>query len=428
MIYEILIILLLIFLNAFLALAEIAIIASSQPLLRQYAKQGKKSAASALKLIGNSGRFLSTVQVGITLVGIFAGAYGGATIANKLTEPFNQISFIYPYGAVVAVFVVVTVITYFSVVVGELVPKQLALNNPERFAMFAAWPMWVLSKLCTPIVIVLEVSAKILMYILRIKPKPQGVTEMEIRAVIADGVTSGAIENEEHNVIRRVIRLGDRDVKSIMTHRKDVCFVHVNDNLDEVAQKIAKFGHSRYPVIEEDTSHVLGIIKTKDIIAQNPGKHHFQVKNFLKQPLFIHEQTTCLDALKIFRNKRLQFAVVVDNDGVLEGIFTISDLMEAIVGVIPANYDAQDDAQIVVRPDGSWLVNGLTPIDEIHLTIGLEDIILTNEYQTMAGFMLSQLKFGPATGKYFEINGYKFEIVDMDGQRIDKILISPFKK
>ncbi len=428
MIYEILIILLLIFLNAFLALAEIAIIASSQPLLRQYAKQGKKSAASALKLIGNSGRFLSTVQVGITLVGIFAGAYGGATIANKLTEPFNQISFIYPYGAVVAVFVVVTVITYFSVVVGELVPKQLALNNPERFAMFAAWPMWVLSKLCTPIVIVLEVSAKILMYILRIKPKPQGVTEMEIRAVIADGVTSGAIENEEHNVIRRVIRLGDRDVKSIMTHRKDVCFVHVNDNLDEVAQKIAKFGHSRYPVIEEDTSHVLGIIKTKDIIAQNPGKHHFQVKNFLKQPLFIHEQTTCLDALKIFRNKRLQFAVVVDNDGVLEGIFTISDLMEAIVGVIPANYDAQDDAQIVVRPDGSWLVNGLTPIDEIHLTIGLEDIILTNEYQTMAGFMLSQLKFGPATGKYFEIKGYKFEIVDMDGQRIDKILISPFKK
>lgn len=428
MIYEILIILLLIFLNAFLALAEIAIIASSQPLLRQYAKQGKKSAASALKLIGNSGRFLSTVQVGITLVSIFAGAYGGATIANKLTEPFNQISFIYPYGAVVAVFVVVTVITYFSVVVGELVPKQLALNNPERFAMFAAWPMWALSKLCTPIVIVLEISAKILMYILRIKPKPQGVTEMEIRAVIADGVTSGAIENEEHNVIRRVIRLGDRDVKSIMTHRKDVCFVHVNDNLDEVAQKIAKFGHSRYPVIEEDTSHVLGIIKTKDIIAQNPGKHHFQVKNFLKQPLFIHEQTTCLDALKIFRNKRLQFAVVVDNDGVLEGIFTISDLMEAIVGVIPANYDAQDDAQIVVRPDGSWLVNGLTPIDEIHLTIGLEDIILTNEYQTMAGFMLSQLKFGPATGKYFEINGYKFEIVDMDGQRIDKILISPFKK
>ncbi|MBL8686860.1 MAG: HlyC/CorC family transporter [Alphaproteobacteria bacterium] len=426
--YEILIILLLIFLNAFLALAEIAIIASSQPLLRQYAKQGKKSAASALKLIGNSGRFLSTVQVGITLVSIFAGAYGGATIANKLTEPFNQISFIYPYGAVVAVFVVVTVITYFSVVVGELVPKQLALNNPERFAMFAAWPMWALSKLCTPIVIVLEISAKILMYILRIKPKPQGVTEMEIRAVIADGVTSGAIENEEHNVIRRVIRLGDRDVKSIMTHRKDVCFVHVNDNLDEVAQKIAKFGHSRYPVIEEDTSHVLGIIKTKDIIAQNPGKHHFQVKNFLKQPLFIHEQTTCLDALKIFRNKRLQFAVVVDNDGVLEGIFTISDLMEAIVGVIPANYDAQDDAQIVVRPDGSWLVNGLTPIDEIHLTIGLEDIILTNEYQTMAGFMLSQLKFGPATGKYFEINGYKFEIVDMDGQRIDKILISPFKK
>ena len=428
MIYEILTILLLIFLNAFFALAEISIIASSQPLLRQYAKQGKKSAASALKLISNSGRFLSTVQVGITLVGIFAGAYGGATIANKLTEPFNQVSFIYPYGAVVAVFLVVTVITYFSVVVGELVPKQLALNNPERFAMFAAWPMLVLSKLCTPIVIVLDISAKILMYILRIKPKPQGVTEMEIRAVIADGVTSGAIENEEHNVIRRVIRLGDRDVKSIMTHRKDVCFVHINDSLDEVTQKIAKFGHSRYPVIEEDTSHVLGIIKTKDIIAQIPEKHDFQVKNFLKQPLFIHEQATCLDALKTFRNKRLQFAVVVDNDGVLEGIFTISDLMEAIVGVIPANYDAQDDAQIVARTDGSWLVNGLTPIDEIHLTIGLEDIILTNEYQTMAGFMLSQLKFGPATGKYFEINGYKFEIVDMDGQRIDKILITPLKK
>jgi putative hemolysin len=420
---ELTIIFFLLLLNAFFALSEMAIVSASKPLLRQYAKQGKKSAAVALDLAENSGRFLSTVQVGITLVGTLAGAYGGATIAEKLKEPFNEISLIAPHGETIAVVLVVALITYFSVVIGELVPKQLALNNAERFAMLVARPMAMLSKICTPLVVLLEHSAKALLFIMRIKPKSEGVTETEIKAVIAEGVASGAIEDSEHDVIRRVIRLGDREVTSIMTHRTDVKFIDIDDSLSEVRCKIAEAGHSRYPVIDKDTTKVLGIVKTKQILAGATSEEAFKVKNFLADALFVNENTPCLEALNIFRRQSLHIAAVIDEFGSFEGLFTTSDLMEAIVGTIPSNYDNDEGPPIVQRDDGSWLVDGLTPIDEIHMTIGLEEINAGSDYQTMAGFMLSQIKAGPAAGISFELYAHKFEIVDMDKNRVDKILI-----
>ncbi len=421
---EILIIALLLLLNAFFALSEMAIVSASKPLLRHYAKQGKKSAAIALDLAENSGRFLSTVQVGITLVGTLAGAYGGVTIAEQLKEPFNKISFIAPYGEPIAVFLVVSLITYFSVVVGELVPKQLALNRSEKFAMMVARPMAALSRICGPLVSLLENSAKLLMRVMRIKPEiDEGVTETEINAVIAEGVVSGAIEGEEHDVIRRVIRLGDRDVKSIMTHRTDVEFIDIDDSLADVRKKISQAGHSRYPVINKDTTQVLGIVKTKEMMAGTVSEEKFKVKDYLSDVLFLNETTPCLKALNIFRTKSLHIAAVIDEYGAFEGLFTTADLLEAIVGTIPSNYDSDEAPSIVKRADGSWLVDGLTPIDEIHMTIGLEDISADADYQTIAGFVLESLKTPPSTGASFEFSGHKFEIVDMDRHRIDKILI-----
>ncbi len=421
---EIVVISFLLLLNAFFALSEMAIVSASRPLLRHYAKEGKKSAAIALNLAENSGRFLSAVQVGITLVGTLAGAYGGATVADNLKDPLNEIPFIAPHGEALAVTLVVALITYFSVVIGELVPKQLALNNSEKWAMAVARPMAALTRICAPLVILLEGSAKVLLAFLRITPREEGVTETEIKAVIAEGVESGAIEDEEHDVIRRVIRLGDRDVKTIMTHRTDVEFVDVNSTLDDVREIVARAGHSRYPVIDKDTTQVLGIVRTKELLmAASGSEEKFSVRNLLSEMHFVSETTSCLEALNLFRTKSIHIAGVLDEYGSFDGLFTTSDLMEAIVGVLPSNYDKDEDPMIVKREDGSWLVDGQAPIEEIHMTIGLEEIEALPDSQTIAGFILGQMKDYPSTGESIEHSGYKFEIVDMDKHRIDKILI-----
>jgi putative hemolysin len=423
MLTEIFIIGLLLLLNAFFALSEMAIVSASKPILKQEAKNGKKSAEIALHLSENSGRFLSTVQVGITLVGTLAGAYGGATIAEKLQDPLNQMALINPYGELVAVVLVVAGITYFSVVIGELIPKQVALHHSEKFAMAVARPMHILSGIFTPIVVLLEFSARCILNVMGLKERDDSVTELEVKAVLAEGVSSGAIEHEEHELIQRIIRLGDRDIKSIMTHRGDVTFIHIDDTLEEVKTKIREADHSRYPVMDKDSTDILGLVKTKEMMAKVTSGQDFKVSDYIQELLFLNENTSCLDALDIFRSKSLHIAAVVDEYGSFEGIFTIADLMEAIVGIIPSNY-AQDEAPLIVkREDGSWLVDGLTPIDEIHLSIGLEDISSDADYQTLAGFVLSELKAAPEIGAHFEFSGHRFEIVDMDKHRIDRILI-----
>ena len=424
MLFELSIIAFLLALNAFFALSEMAIVSASKPLLQEHARQGSRAAAVAIRLKNNPGRFLSTVQVGITLVGVLAGAFGGASLGERLGAYLNEVQLISTHGEAIAVVIVVSCITYFSVVFGELVPKQAALNNAEPLAMRVAPLMAVLSYLCTPIVIILENSAKLLMRLFGIKMTDKGVTESEIRAVIAEGVVTGAIKEDEHDLMRRVIRLGDRDVKSIMTHRTNVNFISMNDSLAQIRDKILAAGHSSYPVIDGDKSHVLGIVKTKEMLARASSDTDFKVINYLSEMCFVNESLSCLDALGKFRNESIHIAGVIDEYGTFEGLFTTSDLLEAIVGVIPSNYHNDDAPHIVQREDGSWLLDGLTPIDEIHMTIGIDTIPLDADYETLAGFLLNELKIKPATGAVAKYGTYRFEIVDMDGLRIDKILMS----
>jgi putative hemolysin len=260
-----------------------------------------------------------------------------------------------------------------------------------------------------------------------IKVEEKGVTETEIRAVIADGAASGAIEEDEHDLMRRIIRLGDRDVKSIMTHRTDVQFIDLKDSLRDIRQKILDAGHSRYPVIDGDTTKVLGFVKTKEILARATSDEDFKVADYVKDIVFMNEHAECLEALTKFRSQSVHIAAVIDEYGTFEGIFTTSDLLEAIVGIIPSNYDNDEAPYIIQREDGSWLLDGLTQINEIHMSIGLDEIPSDENFQTIAGFLLNELKMSPKVGATLEFSGYCFEIMDMDKLRIDKILITPQK-
>lgn len=381
-----------------------------------------------MRLKEDSGRFLSTVQVGITLVGTLAGAYGGAEIADKIAPQFNEIAFISPHGELAAVILVVAIITYLSVVIGELIPKQLALSKPEKLAMLAARPMYYLSIACTPIVATLEGSANLFFRIFGIRREAEKVSETEVKAMLADAAASGAIEKAEYDMLNRIIRLGDRNVESIMTHRVDITFIDINDSIANIREKIHKAGHSRYPVVDGDITKVIGIIQAKELLdAALTYSDDLYIIDHLKEAPFIPEGTKCLSVLELFKTSAAHIAVVVNEYGAVEGIVTISDILEAIVGLMPSNYGYEEEPLIVERKDGSWLVDGATPIDEIHLSIGLEEISANASYETIAGFVLHTMGRTPEVGEFIECYGHRFEIVDIDGRRIDKILINDIK-
>ncbi|MGN7752901.1 hemolysin family protein [Sinorhizobium sp. 22678] len=422
--FELLVIFILLLINAFFALSEMAIVSASKPLLRQMVKQGNRRAEAALTLAEDPGKFLSTVQVGITLVGILAGAYGGATIAAKIAPFLNDIGWISPYGDTVAVALVVTLITFLSVVIGELIPKQLALRNPEGLAMFVAGPMALLSRIAAPVVFIFETAASIAMRLMGMRPEDADrVTEEEVQAIMAEGVESGAIEKSEHEMLRRIIRLGDRNVKSIMTHRTEVGFIDVHDSLETIGQKIRQFGHSRYPVIDGPSGDVIGAVLTKEILNVAPAAP-FNIRDYVRDILTLPETASCLKALEAFKSSSINMAMIVDEYGSTEGIITTADILEAIVGVIPSNYDNSEHALIRQRDDGSYIVDGRTPIDEIHLQIGIDGIEADGDFETIAGFLVQQLRKTPEEGDTAEAHGYRFEVIDMDGRRIDKILVS----
>ena len=423
--FEILFILLLLLANGLFAMSELAIVSSRKARLQQMCATGNARACAALDLALAPDRFLSTIQIGITLVGILAGALGGATIAEQLGEQVSRVPALAPYGEAIGVAIVVVAITYLSLIIGELVPKRFALTHPERIAMLVAQPMKVLSKIVSPVVTVLSVSTSAVLTLLRIRhPTEPPVTEDEIKVLIEQGTAAGVFEEVEQEMVERVFKLADRRVSSLMTPRLDIVCLDVDESREAIRQKVAENHYSRFPVCRDSMDQILGLVKAKDMLAFCLGNEELNLNSVLKEPLFVPESRSALQVLEVFKSSATHMALIVNEYGSIEGLVTTNDILEAIVGdILPAN--PQFESYATQREDGSWLLDGALPIDEFKEIF--KSAKLPGEeradYQTLAGFILFYLGRVPRATDQFEWNGLRFEIMDMDGNRIDKVLV-----
>ncbi len=424
--FEIIFIILLILANGIFALSEIAVVSSRKTRLQERVLKGDSGAEAALEMINSPSKFLSTVQVGITLIGTLAGAYGGATIAEDLAESLRAVPRIAPFSDALSIVIVVLAITYFTIVLGELFPKRLALSSPERIASFMAPSMRAFSTLASPAVYVLSVSTELLLKIFGVKPGQEPtVTEEEIRILIDQGTTAGVIEEEEQDIVERVFRLGDQRTEAIMTPRAEIVWLDIDDMLAEIQKKISSGPYSIFPVSRGRLDQVLGVIQAKDILSITMSNEKIDLKSFLLPPLFVPESMRALKVLERFKQTGIHLAIVVDEYGSVSGIVSLTDVLEALVGDIP-HIEELDEPQIMRREDGSWLVDGAVPIQDLKEVLQIGQFPKEDEglYQTAGGFIMTTMEKVPATGEYLDWERYRFEVVDMDGQRVDKLLIT----
>lgn len=423
---EILFILLLLIANGLFAMSEIAVLAARKLRLQHLAAGGNDSARTALQLANEPERFLPTIQIGITLVGILAGAFGGATIAEQLGARLDTISQIAPYGEALALGVVVLSITYLSLIIGELVPKRLALHSPERIATLVAKPMHVLSRVASPAVFLLSSSTSAVLKLLRVSPKAEPVvTEEEIRSLILMGTQAGILEVTEREMLERVFRLGDRRISQLMTPRLNIVWLDIKDSLENIRLKVSENRFSRFPVCEGNLDNVLGVVKARDMLARCLSGEPLDLTLCMRPPLFVPESRMVIRVLEMFKVSHSHIALVIDEHGALEGLVTINDVMQAIVGDI-ALAGEKVDALAVQREDGSWLLDGRLPVDDFKEIFPVGELPGEGraDYQTLAGFVMSCLGRIPSTADHFEFSGLRFEVVDMDGKRVDKVLVS----
>jgi putative hemolysin len=425
--FEILTILVLILANGIFSMSEMAVVSARKVRLQQLANQGDVNANAALTLAESPNHFLSIVQVGITLINILNGVFGGATIAKRLEDYIKPIPILANYSHAIAVGIVVLIITYLSLIVGELVPKRLALNNPERIAALVAIPMSALAKLASPIVYLLSASTDLVLRILGITPstEPQ-VTEEEIKILIEQGTEAGTFEEAEQDMVERVFRLGDRPVTYLMTPRPDIVWLDLDDSPEENRHKMVESAYSRYPVCQEGLDNVLGIIPVTDLLARSLRHEPLDLTLGLRQPVFVPESTRGLKVLELFKQTVTHMALVVDEYGVIQGLVTLNDIMSEIVGDVPAE-PGQEEPHAVQREDGSWLVDGMLGIEEFLELFGMEELETQERgnYQTLGGFVITHLGRIPTAADHFEWDGMRFEVMDMDGNRVDKVLVAP---
>lgn len=423
-VWELTVVFLLILLNGFFAMSELALVSSRRVRLQQMANQGRRGAHAALRLVEDPGRFLSTVQVGITLIGILAGAYGGATLAGHLSEFLEEIAVLAPYADAIAIGLVVLAITYFSLIIGELVPKQIALRHAERIASFVARPMHLLANLAAPLVWLLSVSTEAVLQALRLRERPKEmVTEEEVKALIEEGTETGVFVPAEKEMINGVLRLADRAVVSIMTPRHDVTWLDISDPVEKIRDEILESGYSSFPVARDELDDFLGIVDTKDLLDQLLQGKPFDLQACLKQPLVVHENMHVLRLLEMLKESAIHLAVIVDEYGTIQGIVTLTDVIAAVAGDVTEPGEEEEEPDAVQRADGSWLMAGTLAIDDVERLTGLRGMREEEDYHTLAGFVLSKLEHVPTIAESFVWNGVRFEIVDMDGHRIDRVLI-----
>jgi putative hemolysin len=425
--FEIVLILILIIANGVFVLSEMAVVSSRRPRLQQRADEGDASAAAALQLSRDPGDFLSAIQIGITLIGILAGAYGGATIAGPLALAFASLPWLAPYADTVSLILVVFAITFLTLIFGELVPKRLALNDPEHIAARIARPMQVLTTIMMPLARLLSRLTVLVLRLMGVKRSAEPpVTEEEIKVMVSQGAEAGVIAEAEQDLVTNVFRLGDLRVSAIMKPRTEVDWLDLEDPPDEVRRKITASPYSRLPVARGSLDDVLGVVQAKDLLGRCLGGEPLDLQAAVRPALFLPEAATALQLLETFKATGETMCLVIDEYGGSQGVVTATDVLEAVVGDM-GMMGEPNQPTAVQREDGSWLVDGLMQIDEFREALGLDELPGEGDetYQTLGGFVMTQLGRIPAAADHFDTAGLRFEVVDMDERRVDKVLVTP---
>ncbi len=420
--WEILIVVVLVLINGLLAMSELAVVSARKARLEAMKRDGDKGASTALALIDDPSRFLSTVQIGITLVGVVAGAYSGATLGERLGTWLSGFEFVGAYGYTAGIAIVVISITYLSLIVGELVPKRIALANPEGTASIVARPMKALSIAAAPAVWLLKLSTDAVLGVLGLgKTRGSQVSEDEIKSLIAEGTRAGIFVPQEREMIEGVLRLADRSVGAIMTPRVDMVWLDRNAKPDDIARIIGDNRFSRFPVCDGSVDEIVGVVHVKDIVPPALTSGSLVLERHMTPAPFVPENKEVLRLLDRFKQDKVHVAIVVDEYGSTLGIVTLTDILEAIAGDLP-ELGEEEEVGMRQRDDGSWLGDGGMPVDEFSAGFSLD--IAGRDFNTIAGFALSRFGHLPVAGESFEYRGWRFEVADMDGRRIDKLIVA----
>jgi putative hemolysin len=418
---EVIIIIGLILLNGILSMSEIALVSARKSRLEMMAKKGKKSAGKALELSNEPDKFLSTIQIGITLTGILTGLYSGEAFAGDLADVLSPVTVLQPYALTISKLLIVVIVTYLTLILGELVPKRIGMGFPEKVAAIVAAPMDFLSKVASPFVWVLSKSTKGVFALLGLRNDDDNnrITEEEIKAIVQKGVMVGEVQEVEHDIVERVFHLGDRTVSSIMTHRSDLVWIDIKDDRNTILKKVKDNLYNTYPVSSRKIDDIRGIVSLKDLFlhVDNPD---FAVSKVLHPAKYIQENMSVYKALEQFRNDHVKSGIVTDEFGSVQGLVTLKDIMEALVGEVR---EAGEEPEITKRHDGSYLVDGQFSFYSFLEYFDMEYLYDENDYNTLSGLILDVLERVPKTGDSFTWKDFGFEIVDMDGARIDKVLV-----
>lgn len=424
---EIVIIILLLILNGVFAMYEIALVSSSRARLQNEAARGSRKAEATLRLLDEPEKILSTIQIGITLIGIVSGAFGGVALAGDVAPLFEKIAFLKPYAKDLAMITVVGLITYFSLIIGELVPKSIALNNPERIATTLTPMMRGLTKVSYPFVWLLSISTRLVNKILRVKGGDErSMTEDEIKMIIRQSTEQGILEKEETEMIKDVFRFTDKHADELMTHRKDLVYLYTRQSREEVLDTIATAHYSRYLLCGESTSDIIGLVSVKDIIGLWRDGTDFDLRSIATEPLLVPENLSANRVLELFKQHKCSFAAVISEYGVIEGVITLHDLAESILGEVPDENGEMDEPGYIVREDGTILVDGSYNVDDFMEEMGIVafDDLQKEDFNTLGGLAMFLLGRIPVAGDRFDYRNLHFEVVDMDASRVDKLLVT----
>ena len=424
--FEVVVIILLVLANGVFSMAEISVVAARKVRLQQRAEEGDHRAKAALELAQEPGQFLSTAQFGITLIGIMAGAYGGATLSEPLAALIAGVPVLAPYAEGVALGIVVAFITLLSLIFGELVPKNIGLQYPELIASWVAGPMLMLARIGGPIVRALTAVTTLLLRLVGITGNAgeSGLTEDEIRAVISEGAETGVLEPAEESIVQRVFQLGDQRVAAIMTPRVDIEWVDADITSEQLREFLASHSHTEFVVCHEDLDNVLGTVRSAELLPAILRGGAIELRSLMRDALFVPDSMPAFKLLEAFRSSHRHVAIVMDEFGAVEGLVSVGDLLEGLVGALPGDASEAGGA-FVPRGDGSWLVEGFAPMEEVTSRLAIE--VPEGEagaYHTLAGFVMARLGHVPRAADVFEFGGHRFEVVDMDGRRVDKVLVS----